>query len=102
MNLRFDDNQPQAANQLGQSALRLNLANQGEVNRTLGNATGGLHTVQHGENLSLIAERYGLSAAELAAANDFGAAALLMPGQSIRTPQIEALTATVRDLPAQY
>jgi LysM repeat protein len=102
MNLRFDDNQPQAANQLGQSALRLNLANQGEVNRTLGSATGGLHTVQHGENLSLIAERYGLSAAELAAANDFGAAALLMPGQSIRIPQIEALTATVRDLPAQY
>ena len=102
MNSRFDDNQPQAASQLGKAASRLNLSDDSATKRNLASATGGLHTVQHGENLHSIAQGYGLSAAELAAANDFGAAALLMPGQSIRIPQIEADTATVRELPQHY
>jgi LysM repeat protein len=102
MNSRFDDNQPHAASQLGQAVARAGVSEILETKRTLASATGGFHTVTQGENLGTIALRYGLSATELAIENEFGAGALLMPGQRIRIPQIETIAPASRELAAQY
>ena len=102
MNSRFDDNQPQAASQLGNAAARLNLSADQVSKRTLAGAVGGEHTVQHGETLVSIALTFGLTAAELAAANNFGPGALLMPGQKLRIPHIEPIAEISKELPEQY
>lgn len=48
--------------------------------------TGTPHVVKHGESLAMIAAQYGLSAAQVAAANGLTFPAYLLPGQRLRIP----------------
>ncbi len=49
-------------------------------------ATPGTYTVQEGDTLGAIAERFGVTIAELAAANGLADPDLIFPGQELRIP----------------
>lgn len=51
-------------------------------------ANGGAYTVQRGDTLSQIAQRYGLSTAQLAAANGIGNASYIYAGQTLTIPGV--------------
>jgi murein DD-endopeptidase MepM/ murein hydrolase activator NlpD len=58
------------------------------------------HVIQRGETLFTIAQRYGITTAELQAANDIADPSLIYAGQSLRIPGVEAPPSAVQLPPA--
>jgi LysM repeat protein len=53
-----------------------------------------VHTVQSGEGFTVIARRYGVSAAKLAAANGLTLQSVIVPGEKLRVPGAKVATGT--------